>query len=424
MQYNPTLHKLSNGVTVILDPMDLETVNVKVLFRTGVRDENPSEYGLTHFCEHMLCKGTRRFPSQRLMDDFLDYNGGVTNASTGQASMALYGRIIANNINVLIEQIGERLQSSLFAPEKIDTERTVIIDEWRRALDNPQYKLRDFISDKLFSGALFSTRAFGTEENIMSFTREQMMEFLHRRLSALNCIICVSGKINDADRVLAVLEKTFSFLPRTDVSENMELDYTPAIAHKLNKNNQNVKLRIFFPDICGNNYEDRFQSMCLGKFDKYMLEQLKEVVRRENGLVYGFGQSSVGNEKFNLTGFATETSAENISRVVALTAKTVHHVYNNCPFSDSDLERFARRNKLSQADWLESASSRCDRLISTYRDHGKIYDFYGDIKMSESIRRDDVVRYSRGYFDGPMSIITYGANFDANLNEIWHDNFK
>lgn len=424
MQYNPTLHKLSNGVTVILDPMDLETVNVKVLFCTGVRDETPAEYGLTHFCEHMLCKGTSRFPSQRAMEDCLEYNGGIANAFTGQNFMALYGRIIADNIDVLIELIGDRLQNSLFAPEKIETERNVIIDERRRALDNPKYKMRDLISDNLFNGRVFSTHVFGPEENIMSFSRDQMLDFLGRRLSATNCIIGISGKIKNEGKVLEILEKTFAFLPRTAVSENTELNYTPAVVHKLKETNQNVKLRIFFPDICGCEYEDRFQGMCLSKFDCYMMERLREVVRRENGLVYGFGQDSAGNEKFSLTGFATETSPENISRVVELTAKTVCRVYNDCPFSDSDLDRFVRRGRLTQADWLESASSRCDRLIKTYRKYGRLYDFYGGKEMSESIRRDDVVQQSRGYFDGPMSIITYGANFDADLKQVWQDNFK
>ena len=77
MKYEPTLHKLSNGVTVILDPMDLETTAVKVYFNTGSRDELPHEYGLTHFCEHMLCKGTKRFPSKREIDDYFINNKGL-----------------------------------------------------------------------------------------------------------------------------------------------------------------------------------------------------------------------------------------------------------------------------------------------------------------------------------------------------------
>ena len=61
MEIKPTLHKLSNGISVILDPMDVETDEVCICFKTGSLDEEDSERGLTHFCEHMFFKGTPRF---------------------------------------------------------------------------------------------------------------------------------------------------------------------------------------------------------------------------------------------------------------------------------------------------------------------------------------------------------------------------
>ena len=76
MKYNPTLHKLSNGVSVILDPMEIETTHVAVSFKTGALDERPNEYGLTHFCEHMLCKGTKRFPTVTSIKDYMEENAG------------------------------------------------------------------------------------------------------------------------------------------------------------------------------------------------------------------------------------------------------------------------------------------------------------------------------------------------------------
>lgn len=427
MKYNPTLHKLSNGVTVILDPMDLETASMKVLFCTGARDELPHEYGLTHFCEHMLCKGTSRFPVQRDVDEYMDYNGGFKNAGTGNDRMFLYGRIVAENLNVLIDMLADQLHNSLFDTAKIEIERRVILDELRRDLDNPACQLRDFISKKLFNYATFSSRALGTVETISSFTRDQMLEFLSRRLSAKNCIICISGKIHDSDAILHQLEESFAFLPTHDVPENEAITYTPTIAHKSKTDKKNVTLRIFFPSICNKwplTYENRFNNACVGKFDRYMIRELQEVVRRQNGLVYGLSMASGGNMQFSVTGFATQTSAENIETVVALIAKNAYKIYTDNAITDADLIRFERKNKLGDADFLESATSRCDRLISHYRNYGRVYDFYDTVKMSESIHRDDVIKYSRGYFDGPMSIITRGADFDADLGAVWRENFK
>ena len=136
MKYNPTLHKLSNGVTVILDPMDIETVAIKVYFTTGTRDELPHEYGITHFCEHMLCKGTTRFPTRTAIQNFLDEHAGVSNAFTSLTELRFHGRIIGENLDKLIDVLSDQLQNSLFLPERIELERLVILDELRRSQDN------------------------------------------------------------------------------------------------------------------------------------------------------------------------------------------------------------------------------------------------------------------------------------------------
>lgn len=424
MNYNPTLHKLSNGVTVILDPMDLETVNVKVLFRIGSRDEAPHEYGITHFCEHMLCKGTTRFPTQRHLKEYLEYHGGARNASTGNNRITFYGRIIAENLNILIDLIGDQIQNSLFDPEKIELERKVIADERRRALDNPGRQFGDFISGKLFNYAVFSYRTLGPFENIASFSRAQMLGFLARRLSAKNCIIGISGKINDIDGVLKHLEKTFAFLPFCAVDENTAITYTPQIAHNLQSDKKNIKLDIYFPEIFDATYENRFKNMCVAKFKRHLIQELQQVVRQQNGLVYGLGSCDLGNEKMSVTGISTETAAENIAQVVKLIASTSHKIYSQNTITDETLNRFRNMNKLSRADFLESPSQRCDTLISEYRWYDRLYDFYETKKMSDSITRDDVIENSRGFFAGPMSIMTQGADFKDDLNAIWIENFK
>lgn len=425
MKFEPTLHKLSNGLTVILDPMDLETVNIEVFFNTGSRDETPKEQGITHFCEHMFNKGTARFPDHKTRNDYLDYNGGTINASTANSYVNYYGRILSENLNILIDFIADELQNSLFLPEKIDIERKVISDELRRAMDSPDRQIFAFISEKVFNDATSSyKKTLGNFENINSFTREQMLEFLSRRLSVKNCIICISGKINNIDDTLKFLEKSFIFLPIHNVENNTDIKYNPGVYHNSQSDKKNVKIRILFPDIYDYTLETRYQRMCVGRFERFMIKKLNEVIRHENGLVYGFGDFCVGNEKFGTSGFATETSPENIEKIIALIAKNSYKIYNENAITNEDLDRFLRRNKLGDADWLESAGKRGTKLIDFYRDYKCLYDFYDTIKMSEKVNRDDVIKYSRGYFDGQMSIITQGADFDLDLKAIWEENFK
>ena len=423
MKFTPTLHKLSNGVTVLLDPMDLETVNVRVQFGTGARDETADESGITHFCEHMMCRGTPRFPTPKIINDYFDINAGTRNAYSSPQELGFHGRILAENINILIDFLGDQIQNALFLPESIDMERSVIADELRRTLDNPDRQLRYFIGENVFNNTL-GYKVLGTFENIETFTREQMLEFLARRLSAKNCIIGISGKIIDAEKVLECLERTFNFLPSFDVSKNTNVDYIPTILHNSKPDRNNIQLRILFPNIWTPDFDNRFNNFCVAKLESFMREELYQIIRHENGLAYGFGLTGHGNEKFELTGFATQTSAENIEKCVALIAKNAYKIYTENTITDDDLDRFNRRNRLGDADWLESAGQRCDKLIGFYHDYGRVYDFYDTVQLSQSIRRDDVIKNSRGYFDGAMSIITQGADFNTDLKSVWDENFK
>ena len=422
MKFKPTMHKLSNGVTVFLDPMDLETTNIKVRFNTGSRDETPAQYGLTHFCEHMLSKGSKNFPNKRFIDEYMDYYGATHNASTGLSHMNTYGRVLGENVPKLIDFFSDVIQNSVFDPAKIEIERTVICDEYRRARDDESREYGEFLWNKIMGVPMY--RNLGSIENIMSFTRDQMLGWMAQRLSAKNCMIGISGRINDADAVLKQLEQRFAFLPTHEVTENKEVNATPGVYHNTKPHKQNVKLHILFPDIWKSAYENIVNNMTVGRFERYMVRKLSDILRQENGLVYGFSGTSIGMEQVGFSGFATQTAASKLEQVVALIAKNAYKIYNNLDITDADLDRYNRKDRLGDADWLESAGRRCDKLLSFYYSFGRVYDFYEIVRQCDAITVADVQEKTRGYFDGPISIVTQGADFDGDLKQIWIDNFK
>lgn len=425
MKFEPKLYHLSNGVTVILDPMDLETAKVKIVFKTGGRDEKPNEHGITHFCEHMFCKGTKRFPSQRVSDEYLDYNAGYKEAYTSMEEIAFHGRILGENVNVLVDVLCDQIQNSLFLDDKIEIERKVITDELRRALDDQQKQFIRFREKTLFgidvpNGSLI----LGSFENIAGFSRNQMLDFISKRFSAKNCIVCVSGCIQDEESLLKCLEKNLSFLPEMEVSENKELIYTPTIAHDKKSENKDVKLRIYFPRLYDSKLENRYKRFAVGRLFNFIREELYEIIRRENGLAYGFSCGHVGNENLVLDSYSTKTAPEHVKQVVALVAKNLYRLYSTPVVTSEILDRFYKSGRLGEASFLESASGRCDRLIGFYKSYDKLYDYYEVIRLLGLITPEEVFDYSRGMFDGEMSILTQGPDFDGDLKQIWMDNFK
>lgn len=423
MKFEPSLHKLSNGLTVILDPMDAASTKVIVAFNTGSRDEKPNEYGITHFCEHMLCSGTKRFKNYNEINDYIGNHSGTWNASTSNKSLRLHGRIYSDNTRILLDVFSDLLKNSSFNEDAIEKEKTVILDELRRKQDGRNNKTQEFINERFFGGKYPTYRTLGTEENIKSFTRKQLKMFLGRRLSSKNCVICISGKIEDKGALLKEIENLYSFLKPFDVSNNVEnVPYIPGSGHYSVKEDKNVGVVIAFPELWKYKEENIFKRMCVGRFKAWMQQKLYNVLRQENGLVYGVSNFGYGPDEQALDGFGTTSSPENLEKVVSLMAKTINKVYNKEHITTDFLKLYNNRAKLGDADFLESNEKRASKLITHYLNLGGLYDYESVISMSESMTVDDVIRNSRGYFDGPVSIITDGADYKIDLMKVWNEN--
>lgn len=424
MQYNATLHKLSNGVTVILDPMVAATTAITVGFKTGSRHEKPSQHGITHFCEHMLCKGTTRFPNAIDIDNYVADNAGTYGAHTGHEHIELYGTILAENTELLLDVFADQLQNSVFDEEQIERERTVVADELRRAMDDGGRIRTNFITKNVFVGDFSVYRTLGTFDNIASFTKKQMKMFMARRFSGKNCVVCVSGRIDNPEKLLGVIERRFSWLPALDVQENAAVStYTPAVAHRSQPVKKNANVAVLVPKLYPLSAENRFRRMCVGRFNLYLEQELFRVLRTENGLVYGVESESFDVDGVGVNGFSARTSPESVARLMKLMAQTARGACTTKPITDEFLSRLQNRYRLGDAMWLESPLRRRDRLMTEWYGYGTLYDYHDIVRQSNSITAADVKKYTRGYFDGPISIVSTGANFDADVMDIWHKNF-
>jgi predicted Zn-dependent peptidase len=401
----------------------LETAAMSVAFLTGGRDESMEELGVTHFMEHMLMDGTPSLPSPGQVRDFVENSGGTINASTGNETVRIYGRIIAENLQTLGEVISDCVKNPLFDAAAIENERAVILDELRRSQDSPADRFFYFTIKNIFAGSGYANETLGTEDTVLGLTRRRLLDWRAARLSARNCVVAVSGKIADSSALLERLEELFGWLPDFPAPSNSANKYTPRDAHnpRLAKN---VRIRIAFEDKTPFGLEHRFKNMCGARFGRALLKRMNEVVRDRNGLVYGISGGSFGNEGAAADIITTETTPKNAEKVVALLARTASDMMKREPFCAAELERYNRRSLLGDADWLESQNLRRDKLIGFYFDYGKLYDYYEVNRISDGITAADVVENTRDMFDGEPSFITQGADCPADLRRVWFDNFK
>ena len=421
MKFAPRIHKLSNGLNVILDDFDIATACVEIAIHSGATDESDaSEFGITHFVEHMLSKGTHQHPDT--MDNTTNIPisiGGVRNAGTAYDKMCLFGRVLAENLDKLLGLFSEQLRDSLFDPHKIEIERGVILDEYRRKMMDSAAAFNIFSNEKLFG----AHNILGTPDTIKSFSREQLMNYLHKILSAQNMTICISGKVSDPEKTLQQLEQFFGWIPSFSVPRTQQ-KITQVFAHDTKNNQANVQLRIAFENRIPNDLEHRTQTLAINRFSFLFSKKLHEIIRNKLGMAYGISTARMERATVSAHTINTSTSPQNIDTIIATLARECASAQQNPEITDDDVARSCMLMKLQFADIMESAPKRCGKLLDHWHQYGELYNPMGEMYTNDQMTKSDIIDATKDFFTPPVSILTQGPGVKSDLKQIWTANFK
>lgn len=120
-----------------------------LLYRVGSRDEAPGKTGLAHWLEHMMFRGSERFPAGSL-DAEIDRLGGVWNAQTAEDYTAYYATLPAAQIGLALAAEADRMANLLFAPEDVEAERRIVLSERQSAANDPLFALDERLNQCAF----------------------------------------------------------------------------------------------------------------------------------------------------------------------------------------------------------------------------------------------------------------------------------
>ncbi len=158
------LTRLGNGLTVVSETMPrVETVSIGVYVGTGTRDEEAAENGVSHFLEHMAFKGTARRDALAISAE-IEGVGGHLNAWTAREQTAYYAKVLKEDVGLAADILGDILTHSVFAPEEIERERGVILQEIGQAADTPDDIVFDHFQAVAFPDQPMGRPTLGSEE--------------------------------------------------------------------------------------------------------------------------------------------------------------------------------------------------------------------------------------------------------------------
>jgi len=193
-------HTLSNGLRVITMRVEgSRTVAISFWVSVGSAHEPEGLEGISHFLEHMLFKGTANMGVCEI-DREIKKLGGFNNAYTSNEYTTYYAVVPSENFRRAFDVLFEAMVGSVFAPEEVEREREVIIEEIRERDDDPSDELFTLFQREIFRGTRYSVPVLGWEESLRRIGREELLKYFSDMYVPGNVVLVISGDI-DPDRV-------------------------------------------------------------------------------------------------------------------------------------------------------------------------------------------------------------------------------
>jgi predicted Zn-dependent peptidase len=173
---SPTIHRLPNGLTIVVEQMPVEAVNLNLWNPIGSAIEANEINGMAHFLEHMIFKGTEQLVSGEF-ERKIEERGAVTNAATSQDYTHYYITTAPKDFAELAPLQMDVVLNPTIPDEAFEKERLVVLEEIRRSQDNPRRRTYYRAMELAFNHLPYRRPVLGPVEVISSLTPQLMRDF-------------------------------------------------------------------------------------------------------------------------------------------------------------------------------------------------------------------------------------------------------
>ncbi len=210
-----TEYQLDNGLKVLLFPdQSKPTITVNITYMVGSRHEGYGETGMAHLLEHLVFKGTPNHPN---IPQELTEHGARPNGTTWYDRTNYFETFTANeeNLNWALDLESDRMINSFIAKEDLDSEMTVVRNEYERGENYPSSVLMKRVMSAAFQWHNYGKTTIGARSDLENVPIDRLKDFYRKYYQPDNAILTVAGKI-DPNETLKLINKYFGKIPRPE----------------------------------------------------------------------------------------------------------------------------------------------------------------------------------------------------------------
>ncbi len=203
---------LANGLTVITREVHrVPIASFWVWYRVGSRNELAGTTGISHWVEHMMFQGTPRIGKGEVFR-LVSANGGVLNGFTWIDYTAYFETLPSHRLDLAIAIESDRMANSLFLPEEVERERTVIISEREGSENSPAFLLGEELGAAAFAAHPYGHSVIGWKSDLQSITRDELYSHYQTYYAPNNAVVVAVGDF-DTETLLREIREQFEPIP-------------------------------------------------------------------------------------------------------------------------------------------------------------------------------------------------------------------
>ena len=371
---------LKNGLRIITEVMPgAQSVFVGVWVKAGSANEKDSEWGISHFIEHMVFKGTEKRTAQQISEE-TDYVGGQANAFTSRDCTCYYSRTLPEHMELSFDILSDIYHNPRLLKKDIDLERGVIKEEIMMYEDCPEDLVQDRLLASCYPDSAIGREIAGSLDSVDGLNRENMVDYMNRYYTPDNTVITVCGRF-DEKMAISLCEKYFSHRITTFSGDRVIVPRFESVDVTWEKDIEQAHLCLSYPTVkLGSDKESYTLSALSNIFGGSMSSRLFNKVREERGLCYSVYSYSSQTEVSGLFSIYTGLNANCLNAAEEVIHNEIARLLKD-GITDYELTKGKEQLKAAILMDMENPSSRMSAL-------GKDMLIYNSVKPIEEIVRD------------------------------------
>tara|TARA_B100000614_G_scaffold74414_1_gene66442 strand:- start:758 stop:1999 length:1242 start_codon:yes stop_codon:yes gene_type:complete len=404
---------LSNGLTILLDHFNSNTLSIGLWLNVGSVNENNKQLGIAHMLEHMAFKGTKTRNAFDISKEIEDVGGDI-NAYTSKENTAYYVKLLPSNYELGIEILSDIFLNSTFPKEEIERERGVIISEIGQSNDMPDDKVFDKFYSLAYQNQSIGKPILGTKVSVGGFNKDDLKEFCNQNYNPSNLIIGISGKF-DERKIINQIKKNFEFLKSGNKSTKPKYKWNSGF-HSEKKDLQQAHI-VFGVEGLSNVDKQRLDlsalSIILGGG---MSSKLFQEIREKKGLCYSIFSFQSQFLSSGIFGFYSACNPNDLENLLDTSLNEIKNLSKNITINDLDRAKAQLSSGFIRAQ--DFTFSRLERNVKSLFTHSKMYSEDYILKKISELKISNLLDLYDRLFHEPktvLSIIGPDQNDFSNL---------